>query len=103
MKRTSFIAVGALAVVVTAAAAGFGVSKMLVGPSAGAGSDCRTLGGDARTNCYSHLLSTRLVSDGVAAAVALLDQLAAADRDVAEHAHEYAHGMTAIPPGVAMA
>jgi hypothetical protein len=83
----------AVLIIVTAAAAGFGVSKMLVGPSAGAGTDCRSLSGDARTNCYSHLLSARLASDGVTGAVALLDQLAAADRDVAEHAHEYAHGI----------
>jgi hypothetical protein len=94
VKRSSLIAVGALAIV-TATAAGFGVSKMLVGPSArgGAGQDCRALSGDARTNCYSHLLSARLQSDGVAGAVTLLDQLATTDRDIAEHAHEYAHGI----------
>ena len=91
-KRMTIVAVAA---VVTLAAAGFGVTKMLARPSpgAGAGVDCRKVGGDARTACYTKLLSDRLVAHGVADAVALLDELAGADRDVAEHAHEYAHGI----------
>jgi len=91
-KRITIVAVAA---VVTLAAAGFGVTKMLARPSpgAGAGVDCRKVGGDARTACYTKLLSDRLVAHGVADAVALLDELAGADRDVAEHAHEYAHGI----------
>jgi hypothetical protein len=92
MNRSKLVALAGLAVV-TAAAAGFGVSKMLVGPSGGAGADCRDLGGDARTNCYTQLLSHRLATSGVRDAVAMLDALAAADRDIAEHAHEYAHGL----------
>ena len=92
MKRATFATAAALAVV-TAAAAGFGVSKMLVGPSAGAGLDCRNASGDARTACYTKLLSDRLAANGVADAVGLLDALAAADPDVAEHAHEYSHGI----------
>src|SRR5574342_98640 len=54
---------------------------------------CRTASGDARTACYTKLLSDRLAAHGVADAVALLDALAAADPDVAEHAHEYSHGI----------
>ncbi len=92
MNRSKLVALAGLAVV-TAAAAGFGVSKMLVGPTGGAGADCRDLGGDARTNCYTQLLSSRLATNGVRGAVAMLDALAAADRDIAEHAHEYAHGL----------
>ncbi|HEV2669871.1 MAG TPA: hypothetical protein VGU74_02170 [Gemmatimonadales bacterium] len=83
----------AIVAVAAVVAAGFGVTKMLAGPSAAAGSDCRKAGGDARTTCYSKLLSDRLVAHGVADAVAMLDALAAADPDVAEHAHEYAHGI----------
>lgn len=92
MNRSTWIAVAGL-VVVTAAAAGLGVSKMLVGPTGGAGADCRELGGEARTNCFTQLLSRRLTTNGVRDAVAMLDTIAAADRDVAEHAHEYAHGL----------
>jgi len=47
-------------------------------------------------------LSERLNKRGVADAVATLDALAAADPDVAEHAHEFAHALgskpTARPP-----
>jgi hypothetical protein len=92
MKRAAVIATGGLTVVL-AAAAGFGVSKMLVGPGRGTGAECRHLSGDGRTTCYSHVLSTHLVQNGVADAVATLNALAAADPDVAEHAHEYAHGI----------
>ena len=92
MLSSKQIAIIAVLAVGTAAAAGFGVSKMLMGPSAGLGSDCRHVSGD-RAACYSKLLSDRLVSHGVAGAVALLEALATADPDVAEHAHEYAHGI----------
>ena len=93
MRSSNRLAIVAAVAVVAVAAAGFGVTKMLARPSAGAGSDCRKVGGDARTACYSKVLSNRLVAHGVADAVALLDALAAADPDVAEHAHEYAHGI----------
>lgn len=92
VKRSSIFALAAL-VVVIAAAAGFGVSKMLVGPSTGAGAECRSMSEQARMTCYSTLLSTHLAEHGVADAVAMLDALAAADPDVAEHAHEYSHGI----------
>src|SRR6266550_2334276 len=93
MRSSKRITIVAAVAVVVVAAAGFGVTKMLARPSAAAGSDCRKDSGDARTACYSKLLSARLVAHGVADAVAMLDALAAADPDVAEHAHEYAHGI----------
>jgi hypothetical protein len=80
-------------VVVVLAAAGFAVTKLVVRPASGAGGACRGLGETKRTACYSRLLSERLVADGVADAVATLNAFAAADPDVAEHAHEYAHGI----------
>src|SRR5206468_9435127 len=45
------------------------------------------------SDLYSQLLSERLRQHGVADAVATLDKLAATDADVAEHAHEFAHGL----------
>jgi hypothetical protein len=57
------------------------------------GSDCRYGSADRRRSCYSQLLSDHLTRHGVADAVAVLDGIAAADPDVAEHAHEYAHGL----------
>jgi hypothetical protein len=57
------------------------------------GSSCRYVWGDQRRTCYSKLLSDHLTRHGVADAVATLDAIAAADSDVAEHAHEYAHGV----------
>jgi hypothetical protein len=57
------------------------------------GDACRRYGGEARSTCYAQLLSERLRKHGVADAVATLDALAAADADVAEHAHEFAHGI----------
>lgn len=57
------------------------------------GDACRRYGDEARRACYAQLLSERLTRHGVADAVATLDALAAADPDVAEHAHEYAHGI----------
>jgi len=57
------------------------------------GSSCRYGSSDRRRLCYSQLLSDHLTQHGVADAVATLDALAAADPDVAEHAHEYSHGL----------
>ena len=59
----------------------------------GTGDACSHFVNEARRTCYSQLLSERLTRYGVADAVATLDALAAADRDVAEHAHEFAHGL----------
>jgi len=87
--KTVLIAAGALAV------AGFVVSQFArpARSASGAGAACRRLADEERRVCYSRLLSERLVAHGVADAVATLDALAAADPDVAEHAHEYAHGI----------
>ncbi|HXM38241.1 MAG TPA: hypothetical protein VN908_06225 [Gemmatimonadales bacterium] len=63
------------------------------GSASGAGAVCRRVAAAERTACYSRLLSERLGAHGVADAVATLDAFAAADPDVAEHAHEYAHGI----------
>jgi len=57
------------------------------------GSTCRYGSSDRQRICYSQLLSDHLTRHGVADAVATLDAVAAADPDVAEHAHEYAHGL----------
>src|SRR6059036_4348852 len=59
----------------------------------GPGEACRRFVNEARRTCYSQLLSERLRQHGVADAVATLDKLAATDADVAEHAHEFAHGL----------
>jgi len=84
--KTVLIAVAILAV------AGFAFKRFAL-PGSGAGASCRRLGDEARRTCYTRLLSERLTAHGVADAVATLDALAAADPDVAEHAHEYAHGI----------
>lgn len=73
-------------------AAGFGAAQ-LAGRSSHGTDICRGLSGTERTICYRRYLSARLAQAGVAAAAAALDSLAAADRDVAHHAHEYAHGI----------
>src|SRR5437879_4699381 len=57
------------------------------------GSACRYGSNDRQRICYSQLLSDHLTRHGVADAVATLDAIVAADPDVAEHAHEYAHGL----------
>ena len=57
------------------------------------GSACRYGSNDRQRICYSQLLSDHLTHQGVADAVATLDAIAAADPDVAERAHEYAHGL----------
>ena len=74
------------------AAGGFAVTKIIARPGPAAG-ECTAQSGDARRTCYSKLLSERLNKRGLAEAVTTLDRLAAADPDVADHAHEYAHGI----------
>lgn len=87
-----YAALGAAALVV--AAGGFAVTTMLARPGRGGGvGECSASTGDARTACYSRLLSERLNKRGLKDAVTTLDALTAADPDVAEHAHEYAHGI----------
>src|SRR5437773_6627840 len=78
------IALGILAVT------GIAADRFAPAGPAGTGDACRRFVADARRTCYSQLLSERLTRYGVADAVATLDALAAADRDVAEHAHEFA-------------
>jgi len=90
MMRLRYLALGVTALVL--AAGGFAVTKMIARPSPASGA-CAGRSGDARQTCYSQLLSERLTKRGLADAVATLDQLATADPDVAEHAHEYAHGI----------
>ena len=90
--RLRYVALGVTALVL--AAGGFAVTKMMARPGApGVAGECGDRGGDERRNCYTQLLSERLNKRGLADAVATLDQLTAADPDVAEHAHEYAHGI----------
>jgi hypothetical protein len=75
-------------------AAGFGAAQLAGRPGgASAKSSCESLGGTERTACYRQLLSKRLTTSGVAAAATTLDSLAAGDHDIAQHAHEYAHGV----------
>ena len=87
--KTILIAVGGLAV------AGFAVTQYArpARSAAGPGAACQRLADAERRTCYSRLLSERLAAQGVADAVATLDALAAADQEVAERAHEYAHGI----------
>src|SRR5262245_54998144 len=72
-------------------AAGFAVTKIIARPRGGG--ECGGRSGDDRQSCYSQLLSERLTRHGLADAVTTLDQLATTYPDVAEHAHEYAHGI----------
>jgi len=92
MKLPYAIVAGAALVV---AVGGFAVTKMMARPSTSGstGADCRELSGDTRRSCYSQLLTDRLEKHGVADAVATLDALTAADPEIAERAHEYAHGL----------
>lgn len=80
------IALGVLAV------AGIAANRF-ARPASNAGDACRRYVNEARRTCYSQLLSERLATRGVAEAVATLDALVKSDADVAEHAHEYAHGI----------
>ena len=90
MMRLRYVAFGVTALVV--AAGGFAVTKIIARPGPAAGA-CGDRAGEERQTCYSRLLSERLNKRGLPDAVATLDQLAAADPVVAEHAHEYAHGI----------
>ena len=77
-----------LVLVATLAVAGFGVAKFRKGSG-----ECRRFSSDERRACYARLLSQRLAARGVGDAVSTLDVLANADADVADHAHEFAHGI----------
>ena len=81
------IAIGIVAVT------GIAANRFAPAGGVGSGGACRRFVNEARRTCYSQLLSERLTKHGVAGAVATLDALAAADADVAEHAHEFAHGL----------
>ncbi|HET9385454.1 MAG TPA: hypothetical protein VFO67_09920, partial [Gemmatimonadales bacterium] len=88
--RLRYIAIGVTTLVLVAG--GFAVTKILDRPGA-AGALCGGGNWETRQTCYSQLLSERLNKQGLADAVATLDQLTASDPDVAEHAHEFAHGI----------
>ena len=70
-------------------ALGFAGFRMAGGPAG----ECRFRLGNARSACFQRFLTSRLISDGVAGAVAILDTLSRQDRDVSRRAHEYAHGI----------
>jgi hypothetical protein len=88
MNRARTVVVAVVAFV----AVGFAVSRMVAWPGSGVG-ECSNAVGDARGACYTQLLSERLNKRGLTDAVTTLDRLAATNPDVAEHAHEYAHGI----------
>jgi hypothetical protein len=88
MNRVRTVVVAVVAFV----AVGFAVSRMVARPGSGLG-ECNNAVGDARGACYTQLLSERLNKRGLTDAVTTLDRLAATNPDVADHAHEYAHGI----------
>jgi hypothetical protein len=88
--RLRYVTLGVTALVLVAG--GFAVTKIIARPGPVAG-ECASRSGDERQTCVSRLLAERLNKRGLADAVATLDQLANANDDVAEHAHEYAHGI----------
>ena len=90
LSKATLITAG---LVLVAAVAGFGVAKVAQHSGGVPGDDCHGLSGADRTACYSRSFSEHLKTKGVAGAVAELDRIAQGDRDVAEHAHEYAHGI----------
>ena len=90
MMRLRYVAVGVTTLVLAAGA--FAFTKMIARPGSPGGA-CDDRNGDARQACYSQLLSERLNKRGLKDAVTTLDRLAATNPDVAEHAHEYAHGI----------
>jgi len=90
MMRLRYVAFSVTALVV--AAGGFAVTQMVARPGS-PGGECEDRDGDERQSCYMQLLSERLNKRGLTDAVATLDRLATANPDVAEHAHEYAHGI----------
>ena len=85
--QIALIVVGALGL------GGFAAARLAhPGSTSGVGAECRRISGDRRA-CYTRLLTDRLASKGVADAMATLDALAHVDAEVAEHAHEYSHGV----------
>jgi hypothetical protein len=87
--RTVLIALGVVAV------AGFAGLRFVrrAAPEHLVGAVCRRRSGDERRDCYLKVLAGYLNTYGVARAVATLDSLAAADPEVAQRAHEYAHAI----------
>lgn len=85
MPVSKKIAIGAACLMV----AGFVGFRVAGGPAG----ECKLRLGDARSACYQRFFTSRLVGDGVAGAVAILDTLSQHDRDVSRRAHEYAHGI----------
>ncbi len=85
--------VKALIVVAALLVVGVAANQLSRSRARAVGSDCRYGSAERRRSCYSQLLSDHLTRHGVGDAVATLDAIAAADADVAEHAHEYAHGL----------
>ena len=85
--QIALIVVGALGL------GGFAAARLAhPGSTSVVGAECRRISGDRRA-CYTRLLTDRLASKGVADAMATLDALAHVDAEVAEHAHEYSHGV----------
>jgi hypothetical protein len=74
---------------------GCGVAALvaLAAPIFGASGPCRSVSTTARRECYGEIFSERLKTEGIAAAVAELDALGSRDSWVAEHSHEFAHGI----------
>jgi len=70
---------------------GIAANRFAPAGKGGTADACSRFVNEARRTCYSQLLSERLTNYGVADAVATLDALAAAARDVDEHEHEFAH------------
>jgi len=62
-------------------------------PAIEAAAACRSGSAAVRQTCYSRVFSDRLATQGIAGAVAALDALSASEDYVAEHAHEFAHGI----------
>jgi len=85
--------VKAMIVVAALVVVGLAANQFSRAQARAVGSTCRYGSSDRQRICYSQLLSDHLTRHGVADAVATLDAIAAADPDVAEHAHEYAHGL----------
>ena len=88
MPLSKKIAIGAVCLLV-AGFAGFRVTAWAGGPAA----ECKFRLGTQRAACYQRFFTSRLISDGVAGAVAILDTLSGRDRGVSRRAHEYAHGI----------
>src|SRR6185436_15198356 len=85
MPLSRKIAIGAASLMIV----GFAGFRVSGGPAG----RCKLRLGNARAACYQRFFTSRLVNDGVAGAVAILDTLSRDDRDVSRRAHEYAHGI----------